>query len=215
MIETMAHGIATANFICLVCGETAQAGVDRVRWAPSLRGSIRHFECYGQPDRFHYVDGKLVELPAVAIAPTPQMPAALAQPETGLKLVVQNGSGGKYEPIPVEGEEEEIITPDPVIEEPVEQDGPVPPWDGATAPPPTGEVMSVLAAALAPHLGRMVDAETTRDIATEVAEAVVSRMVEEVGATIDARVNQAVAAAFARLGNHLVNGSKTGAMGVG
>jgi len=50
----MASGIAKYNGACKVCGKKITAGVDSTKWAPAIKGSARHFDCYGQVDRYPY-----------------------------------------------------------------------------------------------------------------------------------------------------------------
>lgn len=48
----MANGIAKYNSICRVCGKSIIAGADKVKWAPAIRGSSRHYDCYGKLDKY-------------------------------------------------------------------------------------------------------------------------------------------------------------------
>jgi len=125
----MADGLARYNSACKVCGKVILAGVHKTKWAPSIKGSSRHFECYGQPDKYpnaSYHSGRVWN-------GSPDANGSSGQQQIPTESAQQQSSGGG-----ILSESQQQPTTQ-------QQNG--------------GDAFAVMAQALAPHIERMISAK--------------------------------------------------------
>lgn len=188
----MAVGVARSNSICNVCGGKIIAGVHTIKWAPSIKGSARHEECYGKPDRFDSY-GNPLQTQAVESTPQATSPAEMA---AAVQTVPIPKVKKTFEPIPVESTKQAAPQPQP-------KPNPAPKHTSSASADP---IVQAMMNALRPHLDALVeqnnsgsnlDEERVREIAQTVAaeldEEVISTVKDRIDEQVDSAVKQAVA----------------------